>query len=152
MRHNIDRYADLNADEFGGWLIAFVVLGVISLFGFLIGVIPPVIPWLTYLSLGGFLPIVVHGTLAATHMSRGLSLDQTYLMQEYFKLPKSLRKDMHLTRDEVLTLNNKECYALRSKMEETLVHFNRDHNGPVGRVNSILDSHIDTYKALENMS
>lgn len=152
MRHNIDRYADLNSDEFGGWMIGFGILAFLSVFGFLMGVLPPAIPWLAYASLAGMLPAATHGALAATHINRNLGSTHADLMQTYHKLPKSLRSDMHLTRDEVLTLSHDECYALRTKMDEALRHFNRDHNGPVGRVNSILDSHIDTYKELENMS
>lgn len=151
MRHNIDRYADLNGDKFAGWMVVTGIMAFISVLGLLMGLLPPPIPWLTYVSMAGLTPIVVHGALAATHVNRGLGGAQADLMQAYCKLPKSLRKDMQLTRDEVLTMTPMECNSMRFKINEAQTHFNRDIYGPVGRVNSILDSHITTYRELESM-
>lgn len=151
MRHNIDRYADLNSDEFAGWMIGTGILAFIGLITLLICALPPTLMTGVYIAIGMVTPAAIHGTLAATHVNRGLGNSQSALLGTYSKLPKSVRGDIRLTRDEVLTLSSEECYAMREKMNEALTHFNRDYNGPVGRANSVLDSHITTYKELENM-
>lgn len=109
MRNDIDAYAPDRGEVTEGQWVVTGLLGVVTFFAFLFGLIPPVILPCLYVGMVSVAGLVAHITLLRTHVERGLEREQVNLFRLFNKLSPEYKRRVGLSYDIIKEMDKDEA-------------------------------------------
>lgn len=153
MRNRLDIY-DQSGQEMSYafcWVFGIsVVMALICVIMGTVGLFDPISPEGMEWTFLGILPLIVNGMGYANHISHGLpTTTHQKLVGNYYRMPRKTRKEMPLTREDILSLSANEASVLNEKIVETRAAYNKMRNTNIINAHDWMDAVIQTHEEME---
>jgi hypothetical protein len=149
MRHTIDIYDPYDWDELPFWTISSLT-GIIAFIGLIVTLVCIGYPgW--YWGFSSLVPGLIHLGLMATHAATGLGGSNTNkgkLAITYNSLPRKMKKEISLTREDIKALSAHDAEIMNNKMERAKQYHYTVDTSRINDTNSYLDAYLSVRKEL----